>query len=471
MKPVIEKPHIFISYAWGTKEHQDKVLELATSLVKDGIDVELDKWSLKEGNDTYSFMEQMVNNSEITNVLILLDQNYQKKADARQGGVGTETQIISPELYNKTNQEKFIPVVFERGEDDKIYKPAYLKGILHFDLSKEETYFDEYQRLVKRLYGINIIKKPEVGTKPDWVENENVVNVNLEFKNLTKARNEKEKVYLIKQYFDSIKNEICSYNYNRELNNAGYIESYKNLQSFRDKILILIKKEMWEECLPEIISEFLEDTYNSIKFNDSLKSHKNSLVHEILIYIIGLYYKINDYKSISYLLGKSYCDNTKTRELDNYNIFYEWNYNLNNSVNARDNKNYYSGTAQLWMETINTTILTKNEFVLADILLYNYSVLGKNYHSHTWFPISYVYFERIDSEISKIRKKLGSYEFALKLACLFGHKTIDELKKSISSLQEDIKKGAYRDYRYSGSFYDAPLITDDIKIENIGIYA
>lgn len=69
--------------------------------MNDGIDVVLDQWSLKEGNDTYVFMEQSVTDSTITNVLILLDPNYEKKADTRDGGVGTETQIISPEVYNK----------------------------------------------------------------------------------------------------------------------------------------------------------------------------------------------------------------------------------------------------------------------------------------------------------------------------------------------------------------------------------
>ena len=114
MKPTIQQPKVFISYAWGSQEYQDRVIALSRDLIGDGIDVLLDKWSLKEGHDTYAYMEQSVNNIDVTNVLILLDPVYAQKANSRSGGVGTETQIISPEIYNNVTQEKFLPVVMER---------------------------------------------------------------------------------------------------------------------------------------------------------------------------------------------------------------------------------------------------------------------------------------------------------------------------------------------------------------------
>jgi hypothetical protein len=103
------QPKIFISYSWSTPDHEDWVLSLAQRLVNNGIDVVLDKWDLKEGHDKYAFMESMVTSSTITKVLIILDKKYAEKADERGGGVGTETQIISPNVYANTAQEKFIP--------------------------------------------------------------------------------------------------------------------------------------------------------------------------------------------------------------------------------------------------------------------------------------------------------------------------------------------------------------------------
>lgn len=52
-KKKIDNPRVFISYAWGTKQYQEKVLSFAAQLVDDGIDVVIDKWDLTEGNETY----------------------------------------------------------------------------------------------------------------------------------------------------------------------------------------------------------------------------------------------------------------------------------------------------------------------------------------------------------------------------------------------------------------------------------
>ena len=147
MKKRIENPKIFISYAWGSQEHDEKVIALATNLKGDGVDVIFDKWQLKEGNDTYQFMEKSVLDESVTNVLILIDPIYVKKANDRTGGVGAETQIISSEVYNKVEQRKFIPVVFERDDEGNVCKPQYLKSLLHFDLSIPNTFDTEYQRM------------------------------------------------------------------------------------------------------------------------------------------------------------------------------------------------------------------------------------------------------------------------------------------------------------------------------------
>lgn len=43
-------PKVFISYSWSSDE---LVLDLAKRLVAHGVDVVLDKWDLKEGNDKF----------------------------------------------------------------------------------------------------------------------------------------------------------------------------------------------------------------------------------------------------------------------------------------------------------------------------------------------------------------------------------------------------------------------------------
>ncbi|MDR2719593.1 MAG: TIR domain-containing protein [Nitrososphaerota archaeon] len=92
------KPKVFISYAWDTEEYQEKVLKFATRLHECGIEVVIDRWSMSAGDDIYAFMERSVNDKTIQFVLLLLDELYAKKANEREGGVGTETQIISRKI-------------------------------------------------------------------------------------------------------------------------------------------------------------------------------------------------------------------------------------------------------------------------------------------------------------------------------------------------------------------------------------
>lgn len=89
-------PKIFISYSWASSE---RVLELAERLMANGVEVILDKWDLKEGQDKYAFMEQSVTDKTIDKVLIVCDKSYAEKANQRTGGVGDETVIISPDLW------------------------------------------------------------------------------------------------------------------------------------------------------------------------------------------------------------------------------------------------------------------------------------------------------------------------------------------------------------------------------------
>ena len=61
---------LFISYSWTNQDHETWVLNLAKELVENGVHVVIDKWDLKEGQDSYSFMEKMVSDTEIQKVKI-----------------------------------------------------------------------------------------------------------------------------------------------------------------------------------------------------------------------------------------------------------------------------------------------------------------------------------------------------------------------------------------------------------------
>ncbi|RYE20687.1 MAG: hypothetical protein EOP45_10645, partial [Sphingobacteriaceae bacterium] len=160
---------VFISYSWSSIEHDDWVLSLAHQLIGDGVNVVLDKWDLKEGQDKFHFMESMVTSPDIDKVLMICDKKYADKADNRSGGVGTETQIITPQIYNQTNQAKFIPIVAEVDQNNQPYLPAYLKSLIYIDLSTTEKHTLEYEKLLRNIYNRPSLNKPKLGTAPAYL--------------------------------------------------------------------------------------------------------------------------------------------------------------------------------------------------------------------------------------------------------------------------------------------------------------
>jgi len=162
-------PQLFVSYSWSNPEHEQRVLEFATELRESGVDVILDKWDLKEGHDAVAFMEQMVTNPKIKKVAIICDEIYAAKADGRAGGVGTETQIISKEVYDNQAQEKFVAVVVEKDENGKPFLPTYYKSRIFIDLSEADRYADNFEQLLRWIFDKPLYVKPDLGSKPSFL--------------------------------------------------------------------------------------------------------------------------------------------------------------------------------------------------------------------------------------------------------------------------------------------------------------
>ena len=55
-KPKIEKPKVFISYAWTSDAYVNKIAAFASSLIDIGIEVLFDKFEMKPGNELNDFM-------------------------------------------------------------------------------------------------------------------------------------------------------------------------------------------------------------------------------------------------------------------------------------------------------------------------------------------------------------------------------------------------------------------------------
>lgn len=162
-------PKVFISYSHSSEEYKRAVRRLAERLIEDGVDILIDQFELKEGQDLNSFMEKMLSDKSVERVLILSDKVYTGKANERLGGVGTETAIITSQVYEKTDQDKFIPVVMERDLNGNPYLPKYLSSRAYCDLTGK-NYEKGYEQIVRAIYKEPAYRKPVMGEKPKWLK-------------------------------------------------------------------------------------------------------------------------------------------------------------------------------------------------------------------------------------------------------------------------------------------------------------
>lgn len=177
-------PKAFISYSWTSHEHETWVMDLAKELEESGVHVVIDKWELREGADKYAFMEKMVTDKDIRKVIIISDKTYSEKADGRKGGVGTETQIISQEVYDQvdpTDQEqKFVAIIAEKEENGKPYIPTFLKSRIYIDMSDSESKVKNFEQLVRWIFDKPLYQRPERGATPRYVTEENLTDLGVQ---------------------------------------------------------------------------------------------------------------------------------------------------------------------------------------------------------------------------------------------------------------------------------------------------
>lgn len=166
-------PKVFISYAWTNKIYKKEVLDFAKQLCAKGVDVILDQWYLRPGQDAFFFMEQSINASD--KVLVLCNREYMEKANKREGGVGNETAIITPEIYGHYNQTKFIPIIMDSLE----YVPRYLKSRVSIDFTPANRK-EGLDSILEAIYEQPRDKKPDIGDPPEWINFDPAITVDSE---------------------------------------------------------------------------------------------------------------------------------------------------------------------------------------------------------------------------------------------------------------------------------------------------
>ena len=473
-------PKIFISYSWSSDA---LVLELAQRLVSHGVDVVLDKWDLKEGQDKYAFMERCVNDPEITKVLIICDKAYAQKANNRTGGVGDETVIISSEIYGNMNQEKFIPIIAEKDEDEKPYVPAYIKTRIYIDLSDPNAYEEEYEKLLRNIYEKPQFVKPKLGKRPEWLDEEKTNFFPLKdlIRQIHGSNSDNKRKNCISR-FQTAYIEVLKVYYEKGAEPERIYEIFLNTKPVRDIFLDFV--EVLSEIEPdyaEILAEFFEGMYNQLTCIRTFESNAGSAsdndldifrnhLWELFICVIAFLRHVKDYKAINVMLTYTYFLETSifggSIKPNNYTTFRHHSRVIEDYYKPKtEMKNKYTLMGDvICNQREKLPIYTGEAIAEADLFLYQvcnaYDLTEdeQSWYAAYWFPTCYVYAKSMPIEWGKMKSR----RYCEKMMVLFGVDSIDGLKSAIEKCTFDDKM------KYSGSWKAAPAILNCIKVEDIG---
>ncbi|MGL4871282.1 MAG: SEFIR domain-containing protein [Aeromonas veronii] len=316
-------PKLFISYSWSNPEHEQWVVDLATELCESGVDVILDKWALKEGHDTVSFMEKMVTDPEINKVAIICDEKYSAKADGREGGVGTETQIISKEVYDNQVQEKFVAIVCSKDEDGKAILPTYYKSRMYIDLSEADRYSDNFDRLLRWIFDKPLYIKPEIGNKPTFLsEGEHVsLGTTAIFKRCIDAikNNKAHAIGAFDEYCSTFVENLERFrisNIEKIEHDDAVVKSIEDFLPYRNEaiqIFIAIAQYVPDDAYIQRLHRFFEGIIpymsrpeNINQWNDNDFDNFKFIVHELFLYALAVLLKHERIEQANVLLQQQY---------------------------------------------------------------------------------------------------------------------------------------------------------------------
>ena len=119
----------------------------------------------------------MVTDESVKKVILVIDEQYSDKANNRAGGVGTEAQIISAEIYESVDQNKFVAVIAKKDTDGNTNLPVFYKSRIYIDLSDEDLYGSNFEQLLRWIYDKPFNVKPELGKKPLFLDEETFISL------------------------------------------------------------------------------------------------------------------------------------------------------------------------------------------------------------------------------------------------------------------------------------------------------
>jgi len=451
-------PRVFISYSWSNPKHEQWVVDLAERLCSDGVDTVLDKWDLKEAQDKFHFMEQMVRDSAITKVLLVCDQIYAEKADGRKGGVGTESQIISKEIYEDVNQEKFIPIIVQLDDNGKPHLPTFVSSRIYIDFSDELKFEDSYERLLRNIYNRPRHKKPSRGVAPAYLDEDSespsykCVSIQKQMRDAL-VNDKQSAVGLLDDLFDSVVshlNEQRGKHSDKPIDEHvlatiedlipvrdSIINTMLDLCRYKEKLPIDKIKDFLEKLLqfnyrPEPVTTWHEHDFDAYRFFN----------YELILYVLAILIKKQRFAEASQLIYAHYFYYDGQHLDDNITTFNHYLRSLEETYKRKINSNLITIFGEKIKERARIEEVQFADLMLVESPLYfTMSLRGRLYE---WYPRTFVYRSHFQTFEFYVRLKSKSHFDRVKP--LLGVGNEDEFK---SLVEQAVARQSQE--RYSGA--------------------
>lgn len=464
------EPKIFISYSWSDQAHQELVKHWADRLIADGIDVILDVYDLKEGNDKYAFMERMVTDESVTHVLVVCDRMYAEKANARKAGVGTESQIISSEIYAKVEQSKFIPIVCEFGDDGEPILPAFMKSIMWINFSSSEAENENWEQLIRLLYGKPQYVKPKKGKTPTYITSDVPTPTSeafAKFNSLKQAILQGKKG--IGHYRRDFIESCITYADNLrvrerpEVRSMGekVLEDVSKLKAIRNHLCdwVLLESEIsneseFTEALIEVLEKLRELKSRPSEVNswsDSWFEAHSIFVYETFLYIIAALVKTGSFKTLHEIYTSHYLMPTSERhgqsKFEKFDCFYGYSESLQ-AVLAPQGQRLYSPAAELIKRQADREDVPFEDIMQAELitLLMAFITPGTR-----WYPQTLHYQSRRNGFQFFVRA--AQHKYFLKLAVITGVDSADKLREKVKEGHGNLQVSQWHNFHFERNFW------------------
>lgn len=455
----MENPKVFISYSWHPEKNKIWVQRLAERLIQDGVNVKLDVWDLKHGHDKYVFMEQMVKDPDIKKVLVICNEDYARKADDRTGGVGTESTIMSSDIYSLAEQTKFIPILVEKKNGEPCL-PTFLKSRMYIDMSSNDIYELGYDQLLRDIYEKPLLRKPALGKMPSYLEADEPVLLST----AQEQRMLKEKVAestnlqtWIAKYCDKLIESLDQFKVTFRGGKTGDLiemieKSIASMQVVNNDFITFVETVASNsECNGKQFVDFFEKLLQYYEDKDiELASSTDSwhlcndnyrfFNYELFLSFAAIMLKYERFDIIKEVVDTDYCilSNRLGRQIKalNFAEFQKHNYTLD----YYKGNNGYSPSSQVANLMRNYGGDKFNTWVEVDILLYYLSLIyGKpGDRISMWYPTLSIY-----NRAFEILPKIASMRYFEKAKVMFGVGDKDSFKTLLVRTKDELQRDAY----------------------------